>query len=195
MSDSKPPIQPEAVFAELHNDIPRGGPGDFECTRRAFGMLAGLGRQPSILDVGCGPGVQTLDLAALSDGSITAVDNHEYFLGRLRDVVSRRRTFQACRFRAGARSLGPPQQRPLQRTSRSADAVNQAVAAAEPFRPKLPQDRRAPTGHTAAQACMPRSLLLSSIQWNLACVHRSHFSARRFATFSSSGTVKTRFGV
>lgn len=90
MSDVQLSVQPEAVFAEVHNDIPRGGPGDFESTRKAFGMLAGLPEQPGILDIGCGPGMQTLDLADFSDGSITAVDNHEHFLGRLREAVVQR---------------------------------------------------------------------------------------------------------
>ncbi len=83
-------VEPEAVFAELHDDIPRGGPGAFEATRKAFRMLRELPEQPSILDLGCGPGVQTLDLARLTDGSITAVDNHKHFLARLRDAVAQR---------------------------------------------------------------------------------------------------------
>jgi len=39
------------VFFEIHNDIPRGGPGGFESTRSAFLMLIGLAKQPIILDV------------------------------------------------------------------------------------------------------------------------------------------------
>lgn len=88
MSDVQRPVRPEAVFAEVHDEIPRGGPGDFESTRKAFRMLAALPEQPRILDVGCGPGVQTLDLARLTDGAITAVDNHEHFLGRLRGTLA-----------------------------------------------------------------------------------------------------------
>lgn len=90
MSDEQFPVQPEVVFAEVHDDIPRGGPGNFESTRKAFRILAELPERPNILDVGCGPGVQTLDLARLTDGSITAVDNHKHFLGRLRETVARR---------------------------------------------------------------------------------------------------------
>ena len=90
MDDAQISVQPEAIFAEVHDDIPRGGPGSFESTRRAFGMLAGLPERPNILDIGCGPGVQTLDLAALTQGSITAVDNHRHFLGRLEQEVGRR---------------------------------------------------------------------------------------------------------
>lgn len=90
MSDEQLPVQPEVVFAEVHDDIPRGGPGNFESTRKALHMLAGLPQHPSVLDVGCGPGVQTLDLASLTDGPITAVDNHQHFLDRLRGTVAQR---------------------------------------------------------------------------------------------------------
>jgi SAM-dependent methyltransferase len=38
-----------------------------------------------ILDVGCGTGVQIQDLADLSSGTITAVDNHRQFL----DIITR----------------------------------------------------------------------------------------------------------
>ena len=39
--------------------------------------------KPEILDVGCGKGVQTLDLARTSKGKIKAVDNHAFFLDYL----------------------------------------------------------------------------------------------------------------
>jgi ubiquinone/menaquinone biosynthesis C-methylase UbiE len=75
------------AFFEIHDDIPRGGPGSFASTRRAFFLLTDCPKNPSILDVGCGPGMQTLHLAELSDGWITAVDNHQPFLNRLRAAV------------------------------------------------------------------------------------------------------------
>jgi SAM-dependent methyltransferase len=37
-----------------------------------------------VLDVGCGPGSQTLELARLCPGEITAVDTHQPYLDRLR---------------------------------------------------------------------------------------------------------------
>ena len=37
----------------------------------------------SILDIGCGPGVQTIELAKLSNGRIIALDNHQAFLDKL----------------------------------------------------------------------------------------------------------------
>ena len=89
------------VFFEIHDDIPRGGPGDFESTRRAFLMLNGLPEQPTILDIGCGPGMQTQDLASLTDGRIIAVDNHQPFLSRLETAVERRGLAHRIRVKKG----------------------------------------------------------------------------------------------
>lgn len=44
-----------------------------KCTRKAFFKLPKLDR-PKILDVGCGNGVPTLELARISDGEILAMD-------------------------------------------------------------------------------------------------------------------------
>ena len=71
------------IFFELHRDIPREGPGDNASTHRAWSLLSGLPEQPRLLDVGCGPGMQTLELARLSAGSILAVDTHQPFLDEL----------------------------------------------------------------------------------------------------------------
>ena len=68
---------------ELFSDMPRQGPGSKECTRRAFNMLSDLSKQPFILDIGCGSGMQTLELARISDARITAVDNYQPFLDDL----------------------------------------------------------------------------------------------------------------
>jgi SAM-dependent methyltransferase len=75
-------------FFEIHKDLPREGPGDTESTRRAFRRMSALPEEPVILDVGCGPGAQTLDLADLSDGVIYAVDTHQPFLDRLQAKVT-----------------------------------------------------------------------------------------------------------
>ena len=68
---------------EIFSNLPRQGPGDNESTRKAFGFLTDLPPQPSILDVGCGSGMQTLELARLIDGKIFALDNHQPFLDAL----------------------------------------------------------------------------------------------------------------
>jgi ubiquinone/menaquinone biosynthesis C-methylase UbiE len=70
-------------FYELFEALPRGGPGDNKSTRRAFNTIPKLPEQPFILDIGCGPGVQTIELAKLSKGTIIALDNHQAFLNKL----------------------------------------------------------------------------------------------------------------
>jgi SAM-dependent methyltransferase len=75
------------VFFQIHRDLPREGPGDRRSTEKAFSMLSDLKKKPYILDVGCGPGMQTLDILDLTDGNIVAVDNHQPFLDQLSEQV------------------------------------------------------------------------------------------------------------
>jgi ubiquinone/menaquinone biosynthesis C-methylase UbiE len=72
------------VFFEVHSGLPREGPGDNESTKKAYSMLNNLPENPRILDIGCGPGMQTITLAKLSNGRIEAVDNHQPFLEQLK---------------------------------------------------------------------------------------------------------------
>ena len=78
MSDQLPEI-----FWEIHSGLPREGPGDNWSTRRAYLMLKELPKNPRILDIGCGPGMQTIELAKLSKGQIDALDNYQPFLDQL----------------------------------------------------------------------------------------------------------------
>lgn len=71
------------IFFEVHSNLPREGPGDNESTARAFKSLKDLPAKPRILDVGCGPGMQTIELAKLSNGQIEAVDAYQPFLDQL----------------------------------------------------------------------------------------------------------------
>ncbi len=71
---------PEEIFWEIHSQLPREGPGDHASTRRAFEMMKSIPADASILDVACGPGMQTMELARLSSGHITALDFHPPFL-------------------------------------------------------------------------------------------------------------------
>ncbi len=77
------------VFFEVHSNLPREGPGDNESTKKAYAMLKGLPEKPRILDIGCGPGMQTLTLAKISNGEITAVDNHQPFLDELKNTMKK----------------------------------------------------------------------------------------------------------
>ncbi len=74
-------------FYELYDLLPRGGPGNDESTRRAFAAIPTLPEQPVILDLGCGPGEQTIELAKISKGKIIALDNHQPFLDNLMNKV------------------------------------------------------------------------------------------------------------
>ncbi len=71
------------IFLEAFEGMSRLGPGQKASTQRAYSCLK-LPGEPRILDIGCGNGRQTLDLAEISSGKITAVDNHAPFLEELR---------------------------------------------------------------------------------------------------------------
>lgn len=73
---------PEVLY-ELFSGMPRQGPGSNEYTRRAYESLPNPPHQPRILDIGCGSGVQTLELARISGGEVTALDNYQDFLDNL----------------------------------------------------------------------------------------------------------------
>lgn len=76
------------IFFEIHKDLPREGPGDAASTRKALSLLTTLPRQPHILDIGCGPGMQTLHLIDLTGGQVVAVDNHRPFLVQLSESAA-----------------------------------------------------------------------------------------------------------
>ncbi len=77
----------EQVFYELFDDVPRQGPGSDASTLKALQTVKdSLPQCPRILDLGCGTGKQTLNIAQqIEDSLITAVDNHEPFLQKLAD--------------------------------------------------------------------------------------------------------------
>lgn len=68
------------VFFEIHRGLRRQGPGSPACTRRAFAALGGIAADAAIVDVGCGPGQQTIELARLTRRRILAIDLCEPFL-------------------------------------------------------------------------------------------------------------------
>ena len=71
------------VFFDIFNKLPRQGPGTNASTKRAYEILTDLPKVPRILDVGCGTGIQTVELARISGGRITAVDLYPQFLESL----------------------------------------------------------------------------------------------------------------
>jgi ubiquinone/menaquinone biosynthesis C-methylase UbiE len=85
--------EPTAFLYEIFDaSLPRLGPGDDQSTEKALDML--LSANPKltdavdsanlkILDLGCGNGAQTIQLAKRLNGTILAVDNHQPFLDEL----------------------------------------------------------------------------------------------------------------
>jgi SAM-dependent methyltransferase len=86
----------ERLFFELHEGLPQQGPGSAASTARAWRALTdalGTSTVHDILDVGCGPGRQTMDLLEFSretDARITAVDNYPPFTEQLMASVAPR---------------------------------------------------------------------------------------------------------
>jgi SAM-dependent methyltransferase len=81
------------LFYEIFDpSMPRLGPGDDASTLSALGSLLAAGGRGSdrtqpkrmrVLDIGCGIGAQTLQLARHLDGTILAIDNHQPYLDEL----------------------------------------------------------------------------------------------------------------
>jgi len=72
---------------QIHRDLPREGPGDTASTQRAYRHVSQLPATGRVLDIGCGPGAQTIDLAHVTAARITALDTHREYLDQLRDRV------------------------------------------------------------------------------------------------------------
>jgi len=79
-------VELNELFFEIHSDMPRQGPGRKRYTRQAFEILPALDK-PRILDVGCGPGQPTIELARLSGGEVTGIDVYEQYLDQLREAI------------------------------------------------------------------------------------------------------------
>ena len=71
---------PEEAILQIDKDLLREGLSKY--TRKAFQMLPELDK-PRILDVGCGSGVPTMELARLSNGQIIGLDVNQPSLDRL----------------------------------------------------------------------------------------------------------------
>jgi SAM-dependent methyltransferase len=74
----------EELYFKIFEALPRQGPGGEAATKKALQKLSSLPQSPAILDVGCGTGAQTLVLAKLSQGNITALDKHAPFIDILK---------------------------------------------------------------------------------------------------------------
>lgn len=96
--DFNDPKQSE-IFFEVHDGLPRQGPGNRQCAERALKIVGDLPPNPRILDIACGPGMQTMYLAEmLPSAQITAIDGHAPFI----DEVQARAEAQGCSDRVKA---------------------------------------------------------------------------------------------
>lgn len=73
------------IFLDIQSGLPRQGPGSNENTLKAHSFCSGLPKKPAILDIGCGPGMQTIALAKVANADITAVDINQEYLEELKE--------------------------------------------------------------------------------------------------------------
>jgi ubiquinone/menaquinone biosynthesis C-methylase UbiE len=71
-------------FLEIYGTLPRAGPGSNVLTRRALAFMTELPESPRILDVGCGPGMQTIELLRATSGTVVALDLRPEMIARVR---------------------------------------------------------------------------------------------------------------
>ncbi len=77
------------LFLEIMSDLPRQGPGDITCTRRALQAVPNVGPQTRLLDIGCGTGSQTRTLLEYSPARVLAIDNYPPFVEELNRQAQR----------------------------------------------------------------------------------------------------------
>ena len=77
------------AFFTLHSGLPRQGPGSDASTLKAIHRLPGLPESPRVLDLGCGPGRQTLVLARTLKAPVVAIDIHQPFLDQLTTAAAK----------------------------------------------------------------------------------------------------------
>jgi ubiquinone/menaquinone biosynthesis C-methylase UbiE len=75
------------VFFEVQRGLPRQGPGSDDSTIYALKLCSELPDNPTVLDIGCGPGMQTVALAKACSGRIIATDTCDEYLDELRQRV------------------------------------------------------------------------------------------------------------
>jgi len=76
------------IFLDIHKDMPRQGSGRDKYTQRAFEMIPKI-MHPKILDIGCGPGMQTIKLAQLSGGEVIGIDIVPQYLNQLQALIEK----------------------------------------------------------------------------------------------------------
>ena len=69
----------DAFLTELYKDIPKLGTGSPRVIHQVFKKLQ-LPSSPTILDVGCGTGMSSIELVKMSDGQIVSLDINQTYL-------------------------------------------------------------------------------------------------------------------
>ncbi|RLW70628.1 MAG: SAM-dependent methyltransferase [spirochete symbiont of Stewartia floridana] len=77
----------EQIFFEVFEALPRQGPGNRSSAAKALSLCRDLPPFPAVIDLGCGVGGQTIHLAALTAGTIVALDKHAPSIRQLRQTV------------------------------------------------------------------------------------------------------------
>jgi SAM-dependent methyltransferase len=75
------------ILGELYSDLQGDGTARLEFTRKAYHLLPEI-ESPFILDIGCGQGIPTLELAKLSQGKIIGLDTSQSDLDQLSKKIS-----------------------------------------------------------------------------------------------------------
>ena len=88
------------IFYDIFDGLPRQGPGDNLYTKKAYHIIPALNSDPVIVDIGCGTGMQTLELARISFGNVVGIDNHEPYINRLNEKI-RAEGLDNCRAEIG----------------------------------------------------------------------------------------------
>lgn len=76
------------IFLEIFGSLPRQGPGNLASAQKALRYCENLPNTPEILDLGCGTGAQTFQLAELTHGSIVAVDQQSTSIEKLNQQLA-----------------------------------------------------------------------------------------------------------
>lgn len=76
-------------FLQIYGTLPRAGPGSNDLTRKAFEMMSHVPNSPRILDIGCGPGMQTVELLRITSGTVVALDLIPDMIARVKAAAAR----------------------------------------------------------------------------------------------------------
>lgn len=80
----------DRTFFAVFEALPRQGPGSRDCSARALAMCPDLPASPEVVDLGCGSGAQTVDVAELTGGTVVAVDAHLPFAAMVAERAAAR---------------------------------------------------------------------------------------------------------